>query len=41
MIPIESSEEEWDDSEAEENEVCDDPTKDEFWDQFMSSDEEK
>ena len=42
MIPIESSsEEDWADfSEEEEEEGCDDPTKEEFWEQFRSSDEE-
>ncbi|VAI53442.1 unnamed protein product [Triticum turgidum subsp. durum] len=42
VIPIESSsEEDWADySEEEEEEWCDDPTKDEFWEQFRSSDEE-
>ncbi|KAF6991125.1 hypothetical protein CFC21_008241 [Triticum aestivum] len=42
VIPIESSsEEDWADySEEEEEEGCDDPTKDEFWEQFRSSDEE-
>ena len=42
MIPIESSsEEDWANfSEEEEEEGCDDPTKEEFWEQFRSSDEE-
>ncbi|XBI26530.1 hypothetical protein VPH35_051220 [Triticum aestivum] len=42
VIPIESSsEEDWADySEEEEEEGCDDPTKQEFWEQFRSSDEE-
>ena len=42
MIPIESSsEEDWADflEEEEEEEGCDDPTKEEFWEQFHSSDE--
>ena len=40
VIPIESSDEDRDDSE-EEDEECDDPTKDEFWEQFCSSDNEE
>ncbi|XP_073360563.1 uncharacterized protein [Aegilops tauschii subsp. strangulata] len=40
MIPIESSDEDWGDSE-EEDEECDDPTKDEFWEQFRISDDEE
>ncbi|XP_020191686.3 uncharacterized protein [Aegilops tauschii subsp. strangulata] len=41
MIPIESSsEEDWADYSEEEEEGCDDPTKEEFWEQFRSSDEE-
>ena len=40
VIPIESSDEDWGDSE-EEDEGCDDPTKDEFWEQFRSSDDEE
>ena len=40
MIPIESLDEDWGDSE-EEDEGCDDPTKDEFWEQFRSSDDEE
>ncbi|XP_048563681.1 ethylene-responsive transcription factor ERF010-like [Triticum urartu] len=43
VIPIESSsEEDWADfsEEDEEDEGCDDPTKEEFWEQFRSSDEE-
>ncbi|XP_020186805.1 uncharacterized protein [Aegilops tauschii subsp. strangulata] len=42
LIPIESSsEEDWADfSKEEEEEGCDDPTKEEFWEQFRSSDEE-
>ncbi|XBI13036.1 hypothetical protein VPH35_139830 [Triticum aestivum] len=40
VIPIESSfEEDWADF-SEEEEGCDDPTKEEFWEQFRSSDEE-
>ena len=40
MIPIESSsEEDWADF-SDEDEGCDDPTKEEFWEQFRSSDEE-
>ena len=39
VIPIESSsEEDWEDFSEEEG--CDDPTKQEFWEQFRSSDEE-
>ncbi|KAE8810137.1 AP2-containing protein [Hordeum vulgare] len=44
VIPIESSsEEDWADfSEAEEEEEgCDDPEKEEFWEQFRSSDDEE
>ena len=43
VIPIESSsEEDWADfSEEEEEEGCDDPTKEEFWAQFRSSDDEE
>ncbi|VAI90230.1 unnamed protein product [Triticum turgidum subsp. durum] len=43
VIPIESSsEEDWADfSEEEEEEGCDDPEKDEFWEQFRSSDDEE
>ncbi|XBI06974.1 hypothetical protein VPH35_134936 [Triticum aestivum] len=44
VIPIESSDEDWGDSEEEEEEEeegCDDPTKDEFWEQFRSSDDEE
>ena len=40
VIPIESSDEDWDDTE-EEDEGCDDPTKDEFWEQFRNSDDEE
>ncbi|KAI4970077.1 hypothetical protein ZWY2020_000991 [Hordeum vulgare] len=43
VIPIESSsEEDWADfSEEEEEEGCDDPEKEEFWEQFRSSDDEE
>ena len=44
MIPIESSsEEDWADfsDEEEEEEGCDDLEKDEFWEQFRSSDDEE
>ncbi|KAF7039336.1 hypothetical protein CFC21_049350 [Triticum aestivum] len=43
VIPIESSsEEDWADfSEEEEEEGCDDPTKEEFWAQFRSSGDEE
>jgi hypothetical protein len=40
VIPIESSSEDWGDSEEEE-EGCDDPDKDEFWEQFRSSHNEE
>ncbi|XP_073359796.1 uncharacterized protein [Aegilops tauschii subsp. strangulata] len=40
VIPTESSDEDWGDSE-EEDKGCDDPTKDEFWEQFRSSDDEE
>ncbi|XP_020157100.1 uncharacterized protein [Aegilops tauschii subsp. strangulata] len=40
VIPIKSSDEDWGDSEQE-DEGCDDPTKDEFWEQFCSSDDEE
>ncbi|XP_020187085.1 uncharacterized protein [Aegilops tauschii subsp. strangulata] len=41
VIPIESSsEEDWEDFLEEEEEGRDDPTKEEFWEQFRSSDEE-
>ncbi|KAF7070737.1 hypothetical protein CFC21_076210 [Triticum aestivum] len=41
VMPIESSsEEDWVDFSEEEEEGCDDPTKEEFWEQFRSSDEE-
>ncbi|XBH98629.1 hypothetical protein VPH35_128115 [Triticum aestivum] len=39
-IPIESSDEDWGDSE-EEDEGYDDPTKDKFWEQFRSSDDKE
>ncbi|KAI4977664.1 hypothetical protein ZWY2020_014218 [Hordeum vulgare] len=43
VIPIEpSSEEDWADfSEEEEEEGCDDTDKEEFWEQFRSSDDEE
>ncbi|XP_037474489.1 ethylene-responsive transcription factor ERF096-like [Triticum dicoccoides] len=42
VIPVESSsEEDWADYSEEEEEGCDDPTKDEFWEQFRSSGEEQ
>ncbi|XP_073360754.1 uncharacterized protein [Aegilops tauschii subsp. strangulata] len=40
VILIESSDEDWGDSE-EEDEGCDDPTKDKFWEQFRSSNDEE
>nr|XP_020194409.1 vegetative cell wall protein gp1-like [Aegilops tauschii subsp. strangulata] len=40
VIPIESSSEDRGDSD-EEDEGCDDPDKDEFWEQFRSSDDEE
>ncbi|KAE8790430.1 AP2-containing protein [Hordeum vulgare] len=40
LIPIESLDEDWGDSD-EEDEGCDDPDKDEFWEQFRSSDDEE
>uniref|UniRef100_A0A8I6YCM9 Uncharacterized protein n=1 Tax=Hordeum vulgare subsp. vulgare TaxID=112509 RepID=A0A8I6YCM9_HORVV len=41
VIPIESSsEEDWEDF-SEEEEGCDDPEKEEFWEQFRSSDDEE
>ena len=40
VIPIESSSEDRGDSD-EEDEGCDDPDKDEFWEQFHSSDDEE
>uniref|UniRef100_A0A8I6WFQ0 Uncharacterized protein n=1 Tax=Hordeum vulgare subsp. vulgare TaxID=112509 RepID=A0A8I6WFQ0_HORVV len=41
VIPIESSfEEDWADFSEEEEEGCDDPKKEEFWEQFRSSDDE-
>ncbi|VAI80963.1 unnamed protein product [Triticum turgidum subsp. durum] len=40
VIPIESSSEEDLANFSEEEEGCDDPTKEEFWEQFRSSDEE-
>ncbi|KAE8790729.1 hypothetical protein D1007_34936 [Hordeum vulgare] len=42
VIPIESSsEEDWADFSEEEEEVCDDPEKEELWEQFRSSDDEE
>ncbi|KAE8811035.1 AP2-containing protein [Hordeum vulgare] len=43
VIPIESSsEEDWEDfSTAAEEEGCDDPEKEDFWEQFRSSDDEE
>ena len=40
VIPIKSLDEDWGDSE-EEDEGCDDPTKDEFWEQLCGSDDEE
>ncbi|KAE8816916.1 putative LRR receptor-like serine/threonine-protein kinase [Hordeum vulgare] len=40
VIPIESSDEDWDDSD-EEDKGCDDQDKDELWEQFRSSDDEE
>ncbi|KAE8794219.1 hypothetical protein D1007_31100 [Hordeum vulgare] len=40
VIPIESSDEDWDDSDKE-DEGCEDPDKDEFWEQFRNSDDEE
>ncbi|XP_020200274.1 uncharacterized protein [Aegilops tauschii subsp. strangulata] len=39
VILVESKSKDWGDSEKE-DEGCDDPDKDEFWEQFKSSDEE-
>uniref|UniRef100_A0A8I6XG54 AP2/ERF domain-containing protein n=1 Tax=Hordeum vulgare subsp. vulgare TaxID=112509 RepID=A0A8I6XG54_HORVV len=42
VIPIQSSsEEDWADFEEEEEEGCDDPEKEEFWEQFRSSNDEE